>query len=156
MISKAVSKYLRISPQKARLVIALIKGKQVGDAMDILKGTNKKAARLIAKVLYSAVANAGRLPHVQEENLFISNIFADGGPMLKRFRAETMGRASQIKKRTSHITVELDLNETTPLQTAKEPKKAKAVKALPKVAPGKAKSEKTKRPSKKDKGTNKE
>ena len=107
MIAKAKIKYLRISPRKLRLVLPLIKNKTVPVALSILENTNKKAASYIYKAVYSAAANARRLPNVDENDLYISKIFADGGPVLKRYKARAMGMAAMIKKRTSHLTVEL-------------------------------------------------
>jgi len=131
MISKATTKYLRISPRKVRLVIALIKGESATKALSILKATNKKAAFLLSKVLNSAIANAKRLPNIDEEHLYISKISADGGPSLKRYKAQALGRATMILKRTSHITIELDAK--IPKKQPKEPKPAakgpKAVKS---------------------------
>jgi len=112
MISKAVAKYLRVSPRKTRVVIELIKGKQALEAMGILNNTNKKAATLLAKVLNSAIANAKRIPNIELDKLYIIDVRADGGPSLKRYQAAAMGRANVIKKPTSHITIALDLKET--------------------------------------------
>ena len=112
MISQATARFLRIPPRKARLVLDLIRGKGVDEAANILTYSNTKAARLVSDVLDSAVANAKRLPHVKEDDLYISFIQADGGPMLKRFRAATMGRAGSVLKRTSHILIQLDLKES--------------------------------------------
>lgn len=109
MLAKAIVKYAKISPRKIREVIDLIRGRNVIEALSVLKGTNKKAAGILVKGLSSALANAKRLPNVNENNLYISCIFADGGPFLKRFKAQTQGRAATIKKRTSHITIELDM-----------------------------------------------
>jgi len=103
MISKAVAKYAKISPRKVRLVLALIKGKNAEEAVGILKVTNKKVAGMLIKLLNSAIANAKRFPNVNLEELYISDIYADGGPVLKRFRAEALGRASVLRKPTSHI-----------------------------------------------------
>jgi large subunit ribosomal protein L22 len=122
MISKAVGKYIRISPRKARTVIALVKGRDVNESMGILKASNNRASSLIIKLLKSAVANAKRFPNIDEADLYISDIYADGGPVLKRFRAEAMGRASVLRKPTSHIIVVLD-TEVTPDKSRKKPLK---------------------------------
>jgi len=136
MISKAIGKYLRVSPRKTRLVAGVIRGRQVDEALDILNSTNKKSARLLVKVLNSAISNAKRFPNMQQENLYISKIFADGGPTLKRYRAEPMGRASVLRKKTSHITIELDM---------KVPKiQPKEAKATPKVVVRSKRAEKAK------------
>ena len=125
MISRAVVKYLRISPRKVRVVIALIKNKHVDEAIGILSVANKKAAFLIMKLLNSAIANAKRFPNIKQEDLYISDIHADGGPLLKRTRAEAMGRASVIRKTTSHITIELDADEPKVLEQPKQQKPSK-------------------------------
>jgi large subunit ribosomal protein L22 len=108
MEAKAVLKYVRISPQKARLVVDLVRGKKVGDASTILDFTQKKAARIVKKVLNSAAANAAQNPNIDENILYVKEIFVGQGPALKRWRARAQGRAAAIKKRTSHITVILD------------------------------------------------
>ncbi len=105
---KAITRYVRISPRKARLVTELIKGKPVEEALTILRFVPKKAARLVDKTLRSAVANAEQNPNIDVDTLYIKRIFVDGGPTMKRWRARAMGRATKIIKRTSHITVILD------------------------------------------------
>jgi large subunit ribosomal protein L22 len=105
---KAVAKYIRISPQKARLVVNLVRGKKVEEAQKILAFTRKKAAGVVEKVLKSAIANATQNPNVDEKILYVKEIFVGQGPSLKRWRARAQGRAAQIKKRMSHITVILD------------------------------------------------
>ncbi|MBN2516229.1 MAG: 50S ribosomal protein L22 [Deltaproteobacteria bacterium] len=108
MESKAVLKYVRISPQKARLVVDMVRGKKVEEADRILTFAQKKAARIIKKVVKSAVANATQNPNVDENILYVKKIFVDQGPSLKRWRARAQGRVAPIKKRMSHITVVLD------------------------------------------------
>ncbi|MBA3926299.1 50S ribosomal protein L22 [Listeria sp. FSL L7-1582] len=103
--AKAVAKTVRIAPRKVRLVIDLVRGKQVGEAIAILKLTPKAASPVIEKVLKSAIANAEHNYDLDVNNLVISEAFVDEGPTLKRFRPRAMGRASAINKRTSHITV---------------------------------------------------
>ncbi len=105
---KAVTRYVRIAPRKARLVTELIKGKPVEEALTILRFVPKKAASLVDKTLRSAVANAEQNPNIDVDTLYIKRIFVDGGPTMKRWRARAMGRATKIIKRTSHITVILD------------------------------------------------
>ena len=105
---RAVTRYVRIAPRKARLVTELIKGKPVEEALTILRFVPKKAARLVDKTLRSAVANAEQNPNIDVDTLYIKRIFGDGGPTMKRWRARAMGRATRIIKRTSHITVILD------------------------------------------------
>lgn len=104
----AVAKYIRMSPQKARLVVDLVRGKKVEDARTVLAFTRKEAARAVDKVIKSALANATQNPNVDEKILFVKKIFVDHGPSLKRWRARAQGRAASIKKRTCHITVVLD------------------------------------------------
>jgi large subunit ribosomal protein L22 len=108
MEKKAVAKYIRISPQKARLVADLVRGKDVDSAITTLKFMPKKAARILRKVIESAVANAIQTETIDADTLYIKKILIDGGPMLKRFRPRAMGRATRILKRTSHITVVVD------------------------------------------------
>ncbi len=109
MISKAASKYIRITPRKFRQITPLIKGKRVEYAIAMLASVNKKASHYAIELLESALANAKRLHQgIDSSNLYLSKLIADGGPMLKRYRAASMGRANMIKKRTSHIYVELD------------------------------------------------
>ncbi|MFZ7104415.1 MAG: 50S ribosomal protein L22 [Peptococcaceae bacterium] len=105
MEAKAVAKYIRISPRKARQVIDLIRGKNVRDAYAVLKFTPNKGAELIEKVLTSAVANAEHNYEMDTDSLVVSNCYVDQGPTLKRFKPRAMGRADLMRRRTSHITV---------------------------------------------------
>lgn len=105
MQAKAIARYVRISPRKARLVIDLIRGKEVGEAISILRHTPKAASPIIEKVLKSAVANAEHNYSLDPDSLVISEAYVDPGPTMKRFRPRAQGRASRINKRTSHITV---------------------------------------------------
>jgi len=107
MEARAIQRTVRQSPRKMRLVIDLIRGKRVNDAFAILKFSKKHAARQISKVLLSAVANArehaeGRL---DEDALVVTRATVDEGPALKRWMPGAMGRATPIKKRTSHVTI---------------------------------------------------
>ena len=111
MEAKAVAKYIRISPRKVRIVMNLIRGKNVADAFAILKFTPKAGADVINKVLKSAVANAENNFNMNPENLYIDQIYANQGPTLKRFRAGAQGRATIIRKRSSHITAVLKEKE---------------------------------------------
>ena len=97
----------RISPYKVRQVLELIRGKSAADAVVILRFSDKKAARLILKVLNSAVANAEHNYGMDIDKLYVSAAWADHGPMMKRFRPVSMGRAHPYVHRTSHITVQL-------------------------------------------------
>ncbi len=103
--AKAILKFVRVAPRKARLVVDLIRGHRVGEALNILKFTPRSASRVIEKVLKSAVANAENLEIGDPDDLWVTRVYVDGGPVLKRFQARSMGRANPIKKRTSHITV---------------------------------------------------
>lgn len=113
MVTRAVLRYIRITPRKFRLIIPLVKGKRAEDAIAILTGVKKGASKYAIDLINSAISNAKRKQGVDVSQLYISNLIANGGPMLKRFRAASMGRAGMIKKRTSHITVELDLMPKT-------------------------------------------
>ena len=105
---KAIAKYIRISPTKVRLVINLIRGKRIDEAKAILLNTPKSASEPVIKLLDSAIANAQNNLELSGDNLFISEVYADPGPTLKRFRARARGRGTRILKRTSHITVVLE------------------------------------------------
>ena len=102
---RAVSKYLRVSPQKVRTLIGAVKGKPVEIGLNSLKFMPQKAARILEKTVRSAVANADQKPDIDVDALIIRNITADQGPTLKRFRARARGRGARILKRTTHITV---------------------------------------------------
>jgi large subunit ribosomal protein L22 len=110
MIAKAEAKYIRLSPKKARLVLDLVKGKTVEEAVYILDSINKRARGPIRKVVNSAFANLNqnRTEKFLSKDVYISTIKADSGPYLMRYRAATMGRATPIRHRTSHIRVELE------------------------------------------------
>ena len=108
METKAVGKYIGISPQKARLVADTVRGMNADQAITTLKFMPKKGAKILRKVIESAVANATQDDQVDVDNLFIKKVTVDGGPSLKRIRPRAMGRATKIIKRTSHITVVLD------------------------------------------------
>ena len=103
----AKSKYIRQSPYKLRLVLNLIRGLPVSEALDILKFTKRKASDEITKVIQSAMANAEDNFGLNSNDLYISKAIADEGPTLKRFRPRARGRAGRINKRTSHLIIEL-------------------------------------------------
>ncbi|MFC1591516.1 50S ribosomal protein L22 [Thermodesulfobacteriota bacterium] len=105
---RAIDRHIRMSPQKARLVADLVRGKAVSTALSILEYTPKSASKKIFKLINSAVANAGQKEGVDVDTLFVKTICVDQGPTLKRFRARAMGRGTRILKRTCHITVVLD------------------------------------------------
>lgn len=104
---QAVAKYIRISPQKARLVADQIRNKPVDKALELLEYSSKKAATSIRKTLESAIANAEHNEGADIDELIVSRVYVNEGPVLKRFRARAKGRAGKILKRTSHITVEV-------------------------------------------------
>lgn len=105
MEAKAVAKYIRIAPRKARIVIDLIRGKSVGEALNILRYTPKVASEPIEKVLRSAVANAEHNLELNPDKLYVSQAFVDVGPTLKRVHPRAQGRVYSILKRSCHITV---------------------------------------------------
>ncbi|MDA8142175.1 MAG: 50S ribosomal protein L22 [Desulfobacteraceae bacterium] len=102
---KAVARYVRVSPQKVRVLGRSIKGKSVEKALATIKFMPQKAAGIVEKVLRSAVANADQIPDIDIDDLIVSNIIADCGPTFKRFAARARGRGTRILKRTSHVTV---------------------------------------------------
>jgi large subunit ribosomal protein L22 len=104
---RATAKYVRIAPRKARLVADEVRGKSYPEAASILRFTNKRAARILGDVMNSAAANAEHNDDADPDELFVREIRVDEGPTIKRYRARAMGRATMIRKRTSHITVEL-------------------------------------------------
>ena len=101
-------RHIRVSPQKTRLVADQVRNKPIADALRMLNLMGTKRARIIAKVLNSAVANAMNTGMMDVDNLYVKSIQIDGGAMLKRFRPRAQGRATRILKRTSHIAVVLD------------------------------------------------
>ena len=110
MEARAIQRTVRQSPRKMRLVVDLVRGKQVGEAFAILKFSKKHAAKQVSKVLMSAVANAREASlkndeRLDEDTLFVKTVTVDGGPALKRFMPAAMGRAMPVKKRTSHVTI---------------------------------------------------
>ncbi|MEW6429630.1 MAG: 50S ribosomal protein L22 [Thermodesulfobacteriota bacterium] len=108
METRAVARNIRISAQKARLVADLVRGKDVDAAINTLRFMPKKAARIIRKVVESALANANQNESIDVDSLYVKTIYVDGGSMLKRMLPRPMGRATRLLKRTSHITVVLD------------------------------------------------
>ena len=107
MEAKAILKYLKTSPQKTRLVIDLIRGKRVDEAITILTYSEKAVSRELVKLVKSAVANAENTKNLNVDKLFVKTAFVDGGPVLKRTHAKAMGRGALIRRRTSHVTVVL-------------------------------------------------
>jgi large subunit ribosomal protein L22 len=103
--AKAVLRHVRLAPRKARLIVDLVRGRNAAEALAILKYTPRSAARVVEQLLFSAVSNAGQKDLGEPENLKIARAYVDGGPIYKRFRPRSMGRANPIQKRTSHITI---------------------------------------------------
>ena len=108
---RAQAKYVRCAPRKARLVVDHIRGKSVDDARAILATTPRAAARDVLKLLDSAVANAENNHELVADELQIKKVFVDEGPTLKRFQPRAQGRATRIRKRTSHMTILLTTKE---------------------------------------------
>jgi len=104
----AHARYVRISSRKVKIVIDLIRGKSVAEAQAILQFTPKAASAVVEKLLNSAVANAENNLELNRDNLYVAEVYANQGPTLKRFRPRAQGRATRIRKRTSHITIVLD------------------------------------------------
>ncbi len=149
----AKARFVRTSPRKARLVIDAIRGKEVHEALGILKFTPNKAARLIEKVVMSAAANAENNFHMNGDSLKVAVAMVDGGPLMKRLRYAPMGRGYRMVKRTSHITIAVEeiegaaakhgrkkpvANVATPKAAAKVAKAAPAEKPAPKAKAPKA------------------
>lgn len=134
MISKAIARYIRISPRKTRLAADLIRGKSINEAQTILQNLEKRSKVYLGELLKSAIANATRSPDIVPADLYVSKITIDNGPMFKRYRAGSMGRAMMIKHRMSHILIELDKKKEAirqpgvQIQTAKGKVKATAKK----------------------------
>ncbi|WP_438449143.1 50S ribosomal protein L22 [Gorillibacterium sp. sgz5001074] len=105
MQATAHARYVRLAPRKVQLILDLIRGKQVGEAIAILRHTPKSSSPVVEKLLNSAIANAENNFSLDPNKLVISQAYANQGPTLKRFRPRAMGRASRINKRTSHITI---------------------------------------------------
>ena len=109
MAVKSIGRYVRVSPRKARLVIDMIRGRYVQDALDILRDSPKAVAEKIERIVRVAVADAENTEAVEDvDALYVKEAYVDQGPTMKRFRPRAMGRATRIRKRTSHITVVLD------------------------------------------------
>ena len=105
MEARAITRFVHMAPRKARLVVDLIRGRGVGDALTVLDYTPKKAARILAKTLRSAVANAESTGNVDVDDLVVKRAFVDEGPTQKRTLPRAQGRATRIFKRSSHFTV---------------------------------------------------
>lgn len=139
---RAKLKYLRIAPRKVRLVADLIRGKKIKEAQMLLDFSPKKATRPLRKLLDSAVANAKNNFRLEEEDLHISKIRVDEGPKLKRWRPRARGRANEIQKKTSHITLVLEGKKKVEKEVSKvkeekpekaEKKEEKKLRVKPKI-----------------------
>jgi len=142
---KATARYVRVAPNKARQVIAHIRGLDVDEAQTILRLSPKGVAEQILKTLNSAIANAENNNHLDVDRLMIAEVFVDEGPMLKRFQPRAMGRAYRVRKRTSHITIAVaeKPEATTRPAAAEKSARGKAAK------PAKASTEATEKSSQK-------
>jgi len=107
MEASAKLSFARLSPRKTRLVVDMVRGKKIQDALNILRFSPQPSAKLISKLLSSAVANAEQKGASDVDRLYVKTIYVDGGAVLKRFVPRAMGRASKIRKPTSHISVVL-------------------------------------------------
>lgn len=147
MITRVVARYIRVSPRKTRKVIDLIRGLPVLKAEAILDFTNKRPTGYVKRLLKSAVDSADKKFNIAPSDLYISSIRADQGPTLKRYRAASMGRASMVRHRTTHLSLELEKIKVQVKKTAKEDmpavkgqeKKTRHVKAQTKKAKPKRK-----------------
>jgi large subunit ribosomal protein L22 len=155
---RAVAKWVRMSPRKARLVTEHIRGRSVPEARTVLAFTPRAAAREIEKVLRSAVANAEANHNLRGDELVVAAAFVDEGPVIKRFRARARGRGVRIQKPTCHITVTLAARERAPEPVKPEPaaEEKPAAKPKPKAAakrPAAKKPAAEKAPAKKKEAT---
>jgi large subunit ribosomal protein L22 len=139
MLTKAVARFIRVSPRKTRLVADLIRGKRVGEALSILQYSPQLAARLLDKVLRSAIANAEHNHQVRTLDDLLVGVTVDGGPTLKRIQPRAMGRAFHIVHRTSHLTITLSeaASSGPPRPAARRPRGGRptASPATPSAAP---------------------
>lgn len=109
--ARAVLRFVRIAPRKARDVINVIRGRQASEALSLLRYTPRSSARIVEQVLRSAIANASQKELGDADSLKVVRAFVDPGPTYKRFRARSMGRAHPIHKRTSHVTIVVGIPE---------------------------------------------
>lgn len=135
---RAVARFIRVQPRKARIVGELIKGKHVHDALAILKFTPNASARVLEKLLESAIANAENNNHLDGDALKVQQVTVDQGPSLKRIQPRAMGRAYRILKRTSHIAIILTEAEARPSRKRKEEPKRRLLSRRRKAAPEEA------------------
>ena len=146
MAARAVARFVRVTPRKARFVVDAIRGKNVHDALAILQFTPNAAARIVEKLLKSAVANAENNHHMDTDVLEVSTVFVDAGPTMKRVHPRAMGRAYMILKRSSHITIEVAEGEEPAKRTRRKQVAQVVSKAKPKR--GKAAVEEPAKPKK--------
>ncbi|MDD4568777.1 MAG: 50S ribosomal protein L22 [Tepidanaerobacteraceae bacterium] len=111
MEARAQARYVRIAPRKVRVVLDLIRGKQVAEALKILRFTPKASSQPLEKLLRSAAANAENNHDMNRDDLYVYECYADQGPIIKRYRPRAQGRAASIQKKTSHITIVLKEKE---------------------------------------------
>lgn len=128
-VAKAKLSYARISPRKVKIVIDLIRNKPVGEALAILKHTPKAASLIVEKLLVSAIANAENNHGMDVEKLYVAEVFATAGPILKRIQPRAQGRAFRIYKRTSHINLAVAEKEVAVVAPKAEEKKARKPRA---------------------------
>lgn len=144
MITKSSARYIRISPRKTRKVMDLVRGMSVVKAEALLNNLSKRPCLYIKRVLKSAVDSADKLFHIPASSLYISLIKADQGPIIKRFKAASMGRASEFLHRTSHIIIELDKIKVPEKKVALDSEKTEkktAKKKLKSAVPSSAQAE---------------
>jgi large subunit ribosomal protein L22 len=110
-MARAFLKGFRESPRRVRMVAEMIRGKRVADALTILKFQQRKAAKMLSKVLNSAIANASENDQADADSLVVKSVAVDGGPVQKRWMPRSMGRANRLLRRTSHVTVVVDTAE---------------------------------------------
>jgi large subunit ribosomal protein L22 len=108
MESKAVARFVRVSPQKVRLIMDEVRGKRVDEALRLLSFSPQKGAHLLKKLINSAVAGAEANKEIDVDTLYVKKVYADNSATMKRFRPRAMGRATRVRKRTSHLTIILD------------------------------------------------
>ena len=135
MLARAVEKYIRVSPRKVRYLLGTLRQRTVSEALGFLAAGDRRACKPLAKAIASAYANARQSdPMLAEDQVVISRVIADGGPVWKRFRPAAFGRAVGIRKPTTHITVELDRRVRSAVVTPPAPK----LKAKPAPRPAQA------------------
>jgi len=148
METRATARFLRVSPKKVRLVIDVVRGMDVNKALVQLTSIKRDAKRYVVKLLHSAIANAENNHDLKRENLYIKNITADGGPIIGRWRPRAHGRAAEIRKRTTHLTIVL----AERMPTEDKAKKAKKEKPAKKEKKSVEKRQTRKKPAKEKEG----